>query len=320
VTVKDLHIIPKVRDKHSFLYVEHASIDKEDMAIAIHNQMGMTPVPCANLALLMLGPGVSITHAAILTLADCGCLVAWVGENAVRFYASGVGTARSSIDLMKQAAAWSDLTERMRIVRQLYQMRFQESFGPDLTIEQLRGKEGARVRDAYFNLSRQYGVPMQGRNYDRNSWKTADPINRALSVANSCLYGVCHAAIVSAGYSPGLGFIHTGKNLSFVYDVADLYKMETAAPAAFKAVSQNVQPLEKGVRIACRDMFHETNLLKRIVEDIHTLFGKEEPFDSDASSEDEEASLSLWDPVTGICQAGVSYGLDKGNSNDCPDG
>ena len=85
---KDLHTLPKIRDRWSYLYIEHAKIDKEDQAIAFHDAMGTTPVPCAGLTLLMLGPGVSITHAAILTLADNGCLVAWVGEHGVRFYAS----------------------------------------------------------------------------------------------------------------------------------------------------------------------------------------------------------------------------------------
>ncbi|HOH47282.1 MAG TPA: type I-E CRISPR-associated endonuclease Cas1e, partial [Candidatus Cloacimonadota bacterium] len=220
----NLHKLPKISDRLSYLYVEHARIDKEDQAIAINSDFGGTPVPCAGLALLMLGPGVSITHAAIMTLADCGCLVAWVGEYGVRFYAAGTGITRSANNIMKQAMYWTDERKHLQVVRMMYEMRFPEKLSPDLSLQQIRGKEGARVRDTYARLSAQYGVVMEKRDYDRKSWKSADPINKALSVANSCLYGICHAAIVAAGYSPALGFVHIGKQLSFVYDVADLYK------------------------------------------------------------------------------------------------
>ncbi len=305
---KDLHSIPRLKDRLSYLYVEHAKVDKEDQAIAVHTAFGSTPVPCAGLALLMLGPGVSITHAAILTLADSGCLVAWVGENGIRFYAAGTGTTRSSANLMKQAAAWANTDEHTRIVRQMYQMRFSGPLSPGLSLEQIRGKEGARVRDTYYRLSQEYDVPMSGRNYDRNSWKDQDPINRALSVANSCMYGICHAAIVAAGYSPGLGFVHTGKQLSFVYDIADLYKMEMSAPAAFKAVSASIGDLDRRVRIACRDEFQSQGLLKRIVSDIHSLFDKEhDPDSADDFDHDPANPGNLWSPDGAQISGGVSH-------------
>src|SRR5207249_109763 len=135
--------------------------------------------------------------------------------------------------LSLQARLWADPAQRLQVARRLYQMRFPEPWDDALTLQQLRGKEGIRVRDAYQRASRETDVPWTGRSYNRGSWSAADPVNRALSSATSCLYGVCHAAIVSAGYSPAIGFIHTGKMLSFVYDVADLYKPEIAIPIAF---------------------------------------------------------------------------------------
>ena len=149
---KDLHSIPRIRDRLSYLYVEHAKIDQNGQAIAIHDALGETPVPCAGLAMLMLGPGITITHAAILSLAACGCLVAWVGEHGVRFYAAGTGTTRSAVNLMKQAKYWADPVLHLRVVRSMYQLRFQDELSPDLTLNQIRGKEGARVRDTYFQL------------------------------------------------------------------------------------------------------------------------------------------------------------------------
>lgn len=293
--MRNLRILPKVRDSWSYLYVEHARIDQEDKGICIHDAKGRVHVPCASLSLLMLGPGTSVTHAAVMTMAEAGCLVAWCGEQGVRFYAQGMGETRSAANLMQQARFWADPQRRMQVVRRMYEMRFGEPLDPALTLRQIRGKEGARVRAAYARASETYGVPWSGRNYDRDDWDRSDPVNRALSAANACLYGVCHAAIVAAGYSPALGFIHTGKMLSFVYDVADLYKTDITIPAAFMEVAKGVQRLETRVRHRCRDLFADRRLLERIVTDLARLFD----LDPDPEPEvDLEAALpgDLWDP------------------------
>ena len=207
----------------------------------------------------------------------------------------------------------------MQIIRRLYQLRFSEKLAPELTLQQIRGMEGVRVRDAYANASRETGVPWSGRSYRRDGWSNADPVNRALSAANSCLYGICHAAIVSAGFSPAIGFIHTGKMLSFVYDVADLYKAEVTIPAAFRASSEDKDGLERRVRLSCRDTFVSTRLLERIVPDVQTALmmpkrgtaGDGEPFDQDAA-----APGSLWDPVEGQVEGGRIHPLEADETED----
>src|SRR5690606_36069381 len=135
--VRNLRILPKVRDSWSYLYVEHARIDQEDKGICIHDAKGRVHVPCASLSLLMLGPGTSVTHAAIRTLAECGCLVAWCGEQGVRFYAQGMGETRSAARLLRQARLWADEEARLRIVRRMYEMRFGEPLPPALTLRQI---------------------------------------------------------------------------------------------------------------------------------------------------------------------------------------
>lgn len=309
--IKDLHVLPKFRDGWSYLYVEHCRVDQEARAIAIHDAEGKVPVPCANLALLMLGPGVSITHAAVTVLADHGCLVAWCGEEGVRFYATGMGETRSAVNLLHQARMWSDDGLRMQVVRKLYEFRFPQKLDPGLTLRQIRGMEGIRVREAYAKASRENGIPWKGRSYRRDNWKNADPINRALSTANSCLYGICHAAIVSAGFSPALGFIHTGKMLSFVYDIADLYKAKITVPIAFQAVCDGTERLERKVRSACRDAFVSQRLLERIIPDIQTVLAvpKQKREDGSVESFDVEPASpgSLWDPVDGQVQGGHNY-------------
>lgn len=294
--VKDLHLLPKFRDSLSFVYVEHVRIDREANAIAIHDADGKTPVPAAALAVLMLGPGTSISHAAVTVLADNNCLVVWCGEENVRFYACGIGGTRSATPLIHQASMASDETLRLQVVKRLYRMRFVEELPEDVTVEQLRGMEGSRVRTAYARMSAETGVPWSGRKYDRSNWHAADPVNRALSAANACLYGLCHAAILSAGYSPALGFIHTGKQLSFVYDVADLYKVDLTVPLAFRVAKDNPAELERTVRLGCRDLFRETKLVERIIPDIRLALGEPQADTASEFDSDEAKPAELWTP------------------------
>lgn len=307
---KDLHLLPKVRDSWSYLYVEHCRIDQEDKAIAIHDANGKTPVPCALLTLLMIGPGSTVTHAAVRTLADNGCMVIWCGEESVRFYAMGMGETRSARNLYAQTRVWADPGSYHSVVLRMYRMRFAENVPENLTLQELRGREGLRMRKAYATASRETGVAWEGRSYKANDWRAADPVNRALSCANSCLYGVCHAAIVSAGFSPALGFVHTGKMLSFVYDIADLYKADITIPAAFHAVREGVGDIDGRVRRACRDEFFRSRLLERVVPDIFQVLGlsdSEKSADEAAFDNGDSLPGRLWDPVAGCVPGGVNH-------------
>ncbi len=322
--LQDLHELPKIKDSLTYLYVEHCRIEQDAKAIAVIDTEGKTMVPCAALSVLMLGPGTSISHAAILTLADNGCLVLWCGEEGVRFYAQGMGETRSAANLLRQATLCSNPAARLQVARQMYLARFaQGEIDPSLTLQQLRGREGIRVRETYATASKATGVAWHGRNYDRSHWGKADPVNRALSVANSCLYGICHAAIVSAGYSPALGFIHTGKQLSFVYDIADLYKAQVTIPLAFQAAAAGAKDLERRVRLACRDAFQQQHILAHIVPDLDRVLSlpdfplsplpdagideqaQKTPVDFD---EDPAQPGPLWDPDAGHVKGGQNFG------------
>lgn len=306
----NLQILPRFADALSYLYLEQVRVDRDDLAVAAWDDEGVTPIPCAALGLLLLGPGTSITHRAMQTLADHGCSVVWAGEQGVRFYASGVGETRHTHLLEAQARAWAHPRQRLHVARALYAMRFPGQDVTGLSIAQLRGREGARVRAAYAAAARETGVTWKGRGYHQSDWFAADPVNRALSAANSCLYGICHAGIVSLGCSPGLGFIHTGKALSFVYDLADLYKTETTIPAAFRAAASKPANLERATRRICRDLFTSIAILERITNDLHSLFGPG-PQDTERSMDVEPARPGkLWDPGGHEVEGGQNYGED----------
>ena len=320
MALKDLHILPRVEDSWSFLYAQKCKVEQEGKAISIWDDGGRVAVPSASLSLLMLGPGSTITHAAVRNLAETGCMIEWCGEEGVRVYGVGMGETRSSRQILRQAAAWANPTLRLEVVRRMYAQRFREPVDETWSLQQMRGREGIRVRGAYQEASRATGVEWKGREYKRDDWKSASPVNRALSCANSCLYGLCHAAIVAAGYSPAIGFIHTGKALSFVYDIADLYKLDTTIPAAFAAARDVTAELEGVVRRGMREMFHESRLLERILPDLANLFeGLSTEVDASLVpllDADEALPAGLWDPVAGQVAGGVSYAEE---SNGCDD-
>lgn len=318
---RNLNELPRFRDGLSYLYVEHAVIEQEAKGIALYDEQGVTLVPVAALGLLVLGPGTRITHAAIRALAENGCTVLWVGEDFARFYAWGVGETRSASRLLRQARAWADPAAHLEVVKRLYRFRFTTPLPEDLGLAQLRGLEGARVRSYYESWSRQTGVPWSGRHYDRGRWDAADPVNRALSAGAAFLYGLCHAAVVSAGYSPALGFIHVGKQLSFVYDVADLYKTELLVPAAFTTVAESPDDVEARIRRVLRERIREVRLLERAVDDLHRLFEGLVPEEAESDYDADAAKPGwLWDPE-GPVPGGVAYGgADPGEGREEPAG
>lgn len=266
--MRTLYELPRFRNRWSYLYLEMGRLDVDADGLVFHQGNSFIPVPIDQLSLVMLGPGSTVTHAAVKSLSRNNCLLAWTGQDGVRLYAASTGGTYGARRLIHQAKLVSGETSRLEVAWRMYRFRFKEAIPTVVSLENIRGMEGIRVRRVYAEASRKYGVEWKGRRYDQNDWNKGDEINRALSAANACLYGVCHAAILSVGYSPGLGFIHTGKMLSFVYDIADLYKTELTVPTAFKVVAERPDALERAVRMECRKKFHEFKLMERLLPDI----------------------------------------------------
>lgn len=261
-----------IKERFSLLFLEKGELDVIDGAFVLMDKNGIrTQIPVGGIACLMLEPGSRVSHAAAVLAAQVGCLLIWVGEAAVRLYSAGQpGGARADRLLYQAQLALSDESRR-KVVRKMYEMRFNEILSEDYSVEQMRGIEGSRVRKLYEILAERAGIKWNGRYYDYTDWDVGDLQNKCLSSATSCLYGVTEAAVLAAGYSPAIGFIHTGKPRSFVYDIADLYKFETVVPVAFQVAAGNPSNPERAVRIACRDAFRETRLLKKIIPAIEDV-------------------------------------------------
>lgn len=298
--------LPRVQDRMSFLYLEHCVVHREDGALTARNDQGTIRVPAASLVAVFLGPGTSVSHQAMCLLGECGTTAVWVGERGVRYYAHGRSLATSTRLLVEQAARVSSPQKRLGVAREMYCMRFSGEDVDGLTMQQLRGREGARVREVYRENSRRTGVPWVRRTYNADDFEDSDPINQALSAAHAALYGIVHGVIVSLGCSPGLGFVHTGHERSFVYDIADLYKAETTIPIAFDVVAEEMADLAGTTRRRVRDRVFDLRIIERAVKDIHQLLKVDESDDLSVNV------VSLWDYQRRAVAGGANYAEEAG--------
>lgn len=293
----DLH---RVSERVSTVYVERSHVDRAENAVVFINKERTVRVPAGFIGALLLGPGTRITSGAVRLLADSGTAVSWVGEHGVRMYAHGLGPSRGAGLAQRQAYLVSRTKERLEVARAMYSMRFPGEDVSKATMQQLRGREGARVRKLYRDHSSRTGVAWKRREYAPGDAHAAgDDINRALSAAHACLYGACHAAIVGVGAIPALGFVHTGSALSFVLDVADLYKADYSIPVAFDCVSAGLLD-ESDVRYAMRERFRDGRFMKTVVNDLMELLGVP---GSDATQDEG----MLWDDIDGAVESGRNY-------------
>lgn len=303
----ELPELPRITDRVTFIYVEHAKINRQDSAVTVTYSKGIIRIPAAMIGVLLLGPGTDISHRAVELLGDTGTALVWVGEYGVRNYAHGRSLAKTTRYLVRQAELVSNTKSRLGVARMMYQMRFPDEDVSALTMQQLRSHEGARVRRRYRELSKEYGVEWDKRVYDPEDFLSGDPINQALSAAHVALYGLVHSIVSALGMSPGLGFVHTGHDLSFVYDIADLYKAEITVPIAFRVASEYEEGQDIGriTRLKTRDAFVDGKLTVRIVRDLQKLL------DIPDEEKIEAETFGLWDDKEKLVAYGVNYSEDQ---------
>lgn len=298
-----LNELPRIGDRVSFLYIEHAKLNRQDSAITVHEQRGLVRIPAAMIGVLLLGPGTEITHRAMELIGDTGTAIVWVGERGVRHYAHGRPLAHSTRLLEKQASLVTNTRTRLAVARKMYQMRFVDEEVRALTMQQLRGREGARVRQTYRDNAKKYAVEWTRRDYDPNNYADGTVVNQALSAANVALYGVVYSVLVALGISPGLGFVHTGHDKAFVYDIADLYKAEITIPIAFEVASLHTKEDDIGriTRQRVRDAMIDGKIMARIVKDVQYLL------DVEAEDALEIDVIHLWDDKQKLVEHGINY-------------
>lgn len=245
----------------------------------------------------MLEPGTRVSHAAVRLAATVGTLLVWVGEAGVRLYASGQPGGARSDKLLYQAKLALDDDLRLKVVRKMFELRFGEPAPARRSVDQLRGIEGSRVRATYALLAKEYGVKWHGRRYDPKDWEKGDTVNQCISAATACLYGVTEAAVLAAGYAPAIGFVHTGKPLSFVYDIADIIKFDTVVPKAFEIARRQPAEPDREVRLACRDIFRSGKTLATLIPLIEEVLSAGEIAPPPAPADAQPVAIPLAAPL-----------------------
>ena len=268
-----LDTLAPARDRWTPIYLEKGRLEVDDASVKWIGADGLiTRLPVATVSSLILGPGTTLTHAAVKTCAQSNCPLFWMGEDGMRFYAFGITPNHDNSMARLHATAWAHPRQRSEIARRMFLSRFPEANVHGISIKQLRGMEGKRVRATYAELGRQFGVTWKGRDYKTSNWNLADGVNRALSAANASLYALTAAVCCSMGFIPQLGFVHQAGTLPFIYDAADLYKHETSWPAAFEAMS--IDPRDDGtmVRRILKRRIEDTRMLRCMPDELKALF------------------------------------------------
>lgn len=267
--------LPQVKDKYPFIYLERGRLEIDDSSVKwIDSEANVIRLPIATLNCLLLGPGTSITHEAVKVIAQSNCSLCWVGEDSLLFYASGQTPASDTRNLREQMKLSADPRKSVDVARRMFAKRFPEADLANKSLKEMMGMEGYRVRALYDQKGQQYGVGWKGRSYTPGKFELGDITNRVLTASNAALYGILSSAVHSMGYSPHIGFIHSGSPLPFVYDLADLYKEHLCIDLAFSLTLEMAGNYNKHkVSAAFRQRVIEADLLGKVGSDIEQILG-----------------------------------------------
>lgn len=267
--------LPHVKDKYPFLYLERGRLEIDDSSVKwIDSEGSVVRLPAAMLNCLLLGPGISITHEAVKVLAACNCTVCWVGEDSLLFYACGLSPTADTRNMRHQMRLSADKEKSLEVAKRLFAYRFPQQEIEGKTLAQLRGMEGMRVRQHYTELAEQYGVGWKGRKFTPGKFELSDTTNQILTACNSALYGVVTSGLIAMGYSPHVGFIHSGSPLPFTYDIADLYKGWLCIETAFALTLELAGDYNKyRVSEEFRKKMLHAGILGQIGEDVSAILG-----------------------------------------------
>ncbi|MFE9334873.1 type I-E CRISPR-associated endonuclease Cas1e [Streptomyces sp. NPDC006925] len=263
--------LTRISDRFSFIYIERAVIHAADNAITAADGDGVRHLPSATIGTLLLGPGTKISQQAIRLLGESGVGIVWVGEHGVRYYAGGRALSRSSALAEAQARLWANPRTRLNVARAMYSLRFPDEDPAGCSRRKLLGMEGDRVKTCYRTEAARTGIRWRGRRYVQGDFASGDAPNQAVTAAGQCMYGIAQSVVAALGCIPGLGFVHSGHELSFALDIADLYKTEIGIPIAFEVAAESGEDIGARVRRALRDRVHAERLLERCVRDVKTL-------------------------------------------------
>lgn len=292
----------RLEDRVSFAYIEYAEVVQSRTGVVALGKDGgdfaklSIQVPVASLAVLMLGPGTSITQAAMTSCVRAGASVLFSGGGGLSAYALATPLTSSARWAIAQANLASNATAQRAAAMILYKKQFGLETMPGGSIRTMRGFEGRLMRDLYRDLARKHKV---GR--FRREVGATDDVNIGLNIANSILYGCAASACAAIGVNPALGVIHRGDVRSLLFDLADLFKPTLIIPAVFECAG--AEDLPRAVRTRTRKELHEHRVLKQMIETLMEILNPYLP------AVDRDTLID--EPGEGSIEGHVQYGKDE---------
>jgi len=262
---KNTMINISIKEKVPFVYLDRGILGVLNGNLIFSNKDGSISIPIGIIHCIFIGPGSSISHDAIKLISNMKCLIIWCDGSGLKLYSNGFYNKNNTDKLIHQVLLSSDENKRCVISKKMFKLRFNKDIIESVSLNQLRGMEGYEVKLIYANLSENYHIKWNGRDFSGN-----DLVNKCLNIANSYLYGIVESAIMISGYHPSIGFMHSGYR-SFVYDIADLFKFHVTVPIAFDIASQNIIDCQKIIQMECMKVFNEEKLLRQLIPTINMV-------------------------------------------------
>ena len=268
------NILVKVKDKISFVYIEKAKITVKDFSVVLIREDSIVDIPIATVNTLILGIGTSITQNAVIEISKFGCTIIWSGSNLNYFYTFGQPQTFSSKNLLVQCKLHESKVASIEVIRNMYSIRYPNEHLKSKSKDDLLGLEGMKMQQCYKELANKYEVVWVERIYHVEDFYSQDYINKCITTANQLLYAVITAVVISLGFSTALSFIHNGKMLSFVYDLADLYKESLVLPLTFEYCSKTTDTDDslRELKKLLNCQFLTVRFLQSVVSDIKFIF------------------------------------------------
>lgn len=284
---KSKKLLTRAKERISLLYIEKARIEQSEYGVQIRQGNKISEIPITTISCIILGPGTTITHRAVSNIAQAGCSICWMGMNQAVFYAYGEPATNKSKNILKQMHYHESKVLHTEIIHKMYNWRYPNDKIKSMTLNKLKGHEGIRVKECYERCAKLYNIDWDGRIYDKFDFEKSDTVNKYISALNNILYAITEAIILIMGYSPAIGFIHTGRINSFVFDISDLFKERLTIPLAFK-LTKEYGFFNRDLMIKeFRKEITEQKTIKQMVKYLEELFS------DDVSLIDAE--LKIWD-------------------------
>lgn len=284
---KSKKLLTHADERISLLYVEKAKIEQSEYGVQIRQGSKVSEIPITTISCLILGPGTNITHRAVSNCAQAGCSICWMGMDQAVFYAYGNPTTNKSKNILKQMHYHESKVLHTEIIHKMYNWRYPNEKIKSMSLEELKGFEGKKMKEIYSEYAQKYNIDWNFRNAKLNEFDELDLPNKYLNSINHTLYAITQAIIQIMGYSPAIGFIHTGHMQAFTFDISDLFKEEITIPLAFKLTKEKGYFDRNKMISEYRQFITDKKVIKRMVNYL------EELFDNNISTIDTE--LNIWD-------------------------